>query len=342
MARRPIPANLAILAAALLLAYLAADRAAAWLLSRPPDCYPSTRFSSGDIVKDSIGHRDYEYAEAKAPGVYRVIAIGDSFTWGGGVNFDDIWPKRLERYLRDYENVKGVSYEVLNWALPGTATPSQVRNLRRAASRYRPDLVVLGYCLNDAEHEADKKAVTALRNKLMPPLKPGHGLKRFLFNNSALFRLLATRFAATRNNRGQVTYYQELYRDAYPGWEATRAALADLGTWRSESGVPVVVMVFPLYSWSFDDRYPFADIHGKLHGELERAGLPYLDLLEANRGLDHTALEAYPYKDPHPSDIAHRIAAEQLYGYLGDAGLLPDGEPIAAKLDERRIPQPWR
>ena len=120
-----------------------------------------------------------------------------------------------------------------------------------------------------------------------------------------------------------------------------RAALGDLASYSRETKVPVAVMVFPLFSWEFDDHYPFRDIHERLHREFETAGLPYLDLLPAYRGLEHRALEAIPFRDPHPNDVAHRIAAEELYGWLKERKFLPAGEPDGPRRGRHRVAAPW-
>jgi len=39
--------------------------------------------------ENSRGYRDVERELAKAPGSRRALALGDSFTWGVGVEFDD-------------------------------------------------------------------------------------------------------------------------------------------------------------------------------------------------------------------------------------------------------------
>ena len=335
-------ANLALLVVTLAACYLIADRAAARLLARPPQPYPTTRFDNPRLIANSFGKRDYEYPEQKAPGIFRIAAVGDSFTQGGGVNFDDIYPKRLERYLNEYENVRGVRYQALNWGRPGSSTPSQAALVREWAARYGVDLVVLGFCLNDAEDESDRPALQAIRARsILVEFEKGGGLAGFLYDNSSLVRLVRQRLFQTRRNRGHLDYYREIYAETYPGWKKSAAAIADLGRFRAESGIPVVVMIYPLFSWELDERYPFRDVHERLHREFEKAGLPYLDLLPVYRGLDHRVLEAVPFKDPHPSDVAHRIAAEELYRFLKDAKLLPAGEKEARKAINRRVPPPW-
>ncbi len=48
---------------------------------------------------NSARYRDYDYPNRKEPGEFRIVMAGDSFTEGKSINFDDIFPKKLERYL---------------------------------------------------------------------------------------------------------------------------------------------------------------------------------------------------------------------------------------------------
>ena len=53
--------------------------------------------------------------------------------------------------------------------------------------------------------------------------------------------------------------------------------------------------------------------------------MPYLDLLPAFQGVDPVRMQAVPGIDPHPSEIAHRIAAEAILNYLLKQGLVAPG-----------------
>src|SRR5262245_29159034 len=48
---------------------------------------------------NALGLRDYEFAEEKPPGTYRIVVVGDSVTFGPGVGLDETFAKRLERKL---------------------------------------------------------------------------------------------------------------------------------------------------------------------------------------------------------------------------------------------------
>ncbi len=55
--------------------------------------YTTAEFSF-QVHTNNLGFRDYDATLAKHTR-YRVLAIGDSFTYGWGVNIDDTWPKVL-------------------------------------------------------------------------------------------------------------------------------------------------------------------------------------------------------------------------------------------------------
>ena len=73
--------------------------------------------------------------------------------------------------------------------------------------------------------------------------------------------------------------------------------------------VPLVSVVFPLLTYSLDDTYPFNEPHQVTHKTLEKNSIPYLDLLNSYRGIPSIRLTSDPVLDPHPNEIAHRIAA---------------------------------
>ena len=94
---------------------------------------------------NSVGWRDDEYREAKPAGVVRVAAVGDSFTFGQGCARGTIFPDILETLL----NANGAQAQVLNVSSPGLG-PEGYLVLLEEALRYRPDVVVVSVCANDA------------------------------------------------------------------------------------------------------------------------------------------------------------------------------------------------
>jgi hypothetical protein len=93
---------------------------------------------------NSRGWRDSEHALAKPFGVRRVVALGDSFTFGTDVDdgdrFTDVLPQLLP------------GTEVVNLGVAGYGTDQELRVLETEALGYGPDVIVLTACvLNDLE-----------------------------------------------------------------------------------------------------------------------------------------------------------------------------------------------
>ena len=273
---------------------------------------------------NSLGFHDYEYPPGKAPGVFRILVVGDSFTEGASINFDDTYPKRLERYLNLYGNKTGTVYEVLNASKLRRSTPEEVMAIKELATRLDPDMIILGYCLNDAEDWEEPEKILKMRNKYHHHyFREPTGWLAFLYDRSALVRLVMHRAHKYRLNHGYTKYYHTIYDDDYPGWHKTKKALCALGEFSRSAGVPSGVVILPLFSFGFDDNYPFSDVHATLHGALEEAGLLYIDLFPFYRGLNRIRMEATPNLDPHPSEIAHRVAAQAIWSRLKKSRLLP-------------------
>ena len=93
---------------------------------------------------NSLGARGPERPHAKSVGVWRVLLLGDSTTWGEGVDDHEVFGALVERAL-----APGV--EVVNLAVPGYSTDQELLILERVGARYAPDLVLLGLALDDLE-----------------------------------------------------------------------------------------------------------------------------------------------------------------------------------------------
>jgi hypothetical protein len=270
--------------------------------------------------KNARGYRDLERTLAKPPGVRRVVSLGDSFAWGASVEFEDAYPQRLERGLR---RRRREPWQVVNLALPGMNTVDEAAQLDPEGMAYGPDLVLLGYVLNDSEDATAaeaRRAVEWAEPKEMP---------RGVLDRSALFRMVSTRLWATAENRRRVSGYRSMYAEDAPGWIAARAALRRMGGLCREKGVPFVVAIFPLFGNPLDDRYPFAEIHAKVGQAAGEAGAKVIDLLPAYRGLRGELLVVDGVNDEHPNEIAHRIAANVILHALDDVVPWSAGGPAA-------------
>src|ERR1039458_548824 len=63
---------------------------------------------------NNLGFRDRDF-QVRRSSAKRVLAIGDSFTYGWGVDAENSWPKVMERELRQ----GGLEIEIANLGAPG-------------------------------------------------------------------------------------------------------------------------------------------------------------------------------------------------------------------------------
>ncbi len=98
---------------------------------------------------NSDGFRDREFSKIKPENVFRIVFLGDSFTFGWGVELNDSLPKQLEYLLNKRDD--GVIYEVLNFGVPGMNTEQEINYFEKKVINYNPDLILLGFVENDDE-----------------------------------------------------------------------------------------------------------------------------------------------------------------------------------------------
>lgn len=132
---------------------------------------------------NSAGFRDDEFPATKSPDAIRIVALGDSWTFGHNVEVDQGYPKRLEALLRsDFPDKK---IEVLNLAMLAYTSHEGLKLLQRKALALQPDIVLIGYSMNDASipgwHDKD----------VFVPKSKRFTLRRFVTENSEIYKLAA-------------------------------------------------------------------------------------------------------------------------------------------------------
>jgi hypothetical protein len=90
---------------------------------------------------------DREYDLHKGPRTFRILVLGDSVTFGHGAISENTYPALLERQLRDWR--PDVDWQVWNAAVPGYNTSQELALLLQSGSRFKPDLVIVGFYPND-------------------------------------------------------------------------------------------------------------------------------------------------------------------------------------------------
>jgi hypothetical protein len=99
---------------------------------------------------NSLGWRGRREYREKKPADYRVLFLGDSFTYGLGVNDDQTFAAQVEKDLL----AGRLSVEVLNAGAPGKGTDYALKCFQTVGRKFHPDLTVLGFFCNDFQDNA--------------------------------------------------------------------------------------------------------------------------------------------------------------------------------------------
>ena len=136
---------------------------------------------------DGIVDHD-EHALVKDPSVKRVLLLGDSFTQGFGVRYEESYGYQLEQeFGRD-------NVEVIKAGVPGNDTYDELSALRVKWRQYRPDVVVVGLLPNDVMTNpslpVEDRAASGHGGGVVSGLRAFHlfgATKRLLLANDGLY-----------------------------------------------------------------------------------------------------------------------------------------------------------
>ncbi|MCX6114683.1 MAG: SGNH/GDSL hydrolase family protein [Proteobacteria bacterium] len=249
----------------------------------------------------------------KEPGTFRILVVGDSFTFGPHLQLNDTFPKKLEQMLN--LNPAAPRVEVINRGVCGVSTEVEVE-LVREALKEQPDLLVLEITLNDAETLPLTKAKRA-------ELFDAPWMKWRIFTIWRSLGFVAQRLHNYQTVGRHIEYYNQLFKNPQT-LQQFDTALSRIAILAKGAQVPILAMVFPLFDFPVNNNYPFHEVHTVIQKSLAAHAITEVDLLMAYKNIPPERLQVIPGIDNHPNEIAHRIAAERLLAVLADRRYLPE------------------
>lgn len=94
---------------------------------------------------NSIGIRDKQITLPKDENIYRIAILGDSYTYGWGVNITDTWVRRLENQIK----VADKTVETVNLGKPGADPIYYLELAKVAIPIIEPDLIIIALLQGD-------------------------------------------------------------------------------------------------------------------------------------------------------------------------------------------------
>jgi lysophospholipase L1-like esterase len=112
---------------------------------QPPDSLKGN--PTWEISLNSEGFRDVETRKQKPSSVFRIVCLGDSWTFGWNVGTTHSYPQQLQDLLR--REFPEANFEVLNLGVAGYSSLHGLRLLETRVLDLNPDVVVVGFAMNE-------------------------------------------------------------------------------------------------------------------------------------------------------------------------------------------------
>jgi hypothetical protein len=227
----------------------------------------------------------------------RLVVTGDSFTFGFNVAQEKIFPHLLKQSLQ----AKDPNYEVLNLAVSGYATKDEVITLREKGMKWQPEVIIVGYVMNDPEVEPIQEIPAYFRQPDW--WQHSHVLRLFARGAKRLEILV----------KGGGDYYRYLHADQ-TSWASVVDGFAAIKEMADSGEAKVMVVLFPdlWHDWA---NYPYRDIEQQVSDLARADGFTVINLRDYFSAYPPDQLRVSP-TDGLPNALAHQLAAQSILDYL--------------------------
>lgn len=264
------------------------------------------------VHTNSLGIRDREIAPASPSGSLRVLALGDSQTFGSGLDLADTWPKQLERMLQAAGPAR---WEVVNAGIPGTDTWQHEVLLGRLLETLNPQVVVLALYVNDIVPRHDPRSVDATAQTNTWSKRLAYLLKRSAVMTWTYHRLWVPWYARQSARESSVEEAVLAGRNdprAERGWQQVERSLTVMREACDAHRAMLLVVILPR-------RDQVSGAHaGHAYNDRARAitrahGIETIDLLEdLSAAYQRNGDALFVPWDGHNSTIANEVIATRL------------------------------
>ncbi len=241
----------------------------------------------------------------------RVLFLGDSFTFGWGVNDDETFCVRLEALLNDFKAGNDVVWECVNLGASGYNTIQERILFEESVDRFKPDVVALVYYRNDTEPNLDSKS--------NPTLQYRHA--RFWLWEEAKIRL-NNRLGREAFKVRKLIYTNPLesFRERGLKWRESKEAHAGIARGCRERGIPFLTVIQPAFDINqpFDADFPVSPIHAEVARGCREENARCVDLLDQFEPGDNVRLGLRG--DGHTNAAGHREIARILEPVIRELG----------------------
>jgi hypothetical protein len=200
-----------------------------------------------DKKVNSYGLMGKEYSLSKEKGTFRILLLGDSIAWWD-------WSRQdLEKHLNDDPMFASRKVEIWNASTPSYDVRRYFLYLKHRGLRYKPDMVLIFFCLNDFRTDINfYYRLSSGYKAFYAPLRETSkvmAVDRTLMQHSHLYRFFVMRLEDCLEHKRKAARGSELEDDG----KFYLSAIKDLC---DRNGILLYPVVFPYLYSSYDEYSP--------------------------------------------------------------------------------------
>lgn len=290
--------------------------------------------NEGHVRTNAAGMRnDTDFPVDPVPGRRRLMIVGDSYSFGYGVDNDQTFAYLLAQRMPDWD--------VMNFAVSATGTDQHYLMYERYGERYRPDIVLLGFYVLD--YNRNTYSFRDYAKPLFVPLADGrleltHVPVTPPETLIAQYRSGEKRIGGWHYSYAVAAFKQVLIdrmkRDRGPdslGRRTLSGIMQKFATRVRGNGAVPVWVIFPIRDILSKEESKYREISEFAKAEAERLGMPVLDLEPVYRAYLTQHPEVKTLWRPeeiggHLSVEGNAVSADAIYAFLRQQGLLDAGQ----------------
>jgi hypothetical protein len=270
-----------------------------------------------DYRHNSLGFRDVEHALVKKEGTVRILGLGDSFTYGVGVPFEETYLYRLEALLNDRAGTHS-KVEIIKAGIPRYFPEPERMLLERYGSQFRPDLILVGFLPNDVvDTHLGLNAVTVDKSGYLKT-REAQALGRagtVAYLHCHFCRVLLRKYVSWRIESKYQPQGSQIYQEGgfhERDWIKVEQEYDKMAAIAASIGAGLFVFHIPQRGpWTEKHRYPAA----RLAAWAKTRNVGFADLLPA---MEHASASKRLYyeQDGHCTPAGHALIAQELHRRL--------------------------
>lgn len=287
-----------------------------------------------EVSINARGYRGHMGNPVKFDG-FRVIAIGDSITFGNNLPVESTYSYQLDKLLNEWFSI----HEVLNFGVGGYDILQDVSLFEARGLIYKPDLVVVGFCLNDISIASPNLEYIVRSREYQS--RPIFRFRIAQFINNKIDRIRISSWMEEKNQPdvfesdhesriatiGEDEHIlRELMQAApkdYPSvWYRDehrigllRYSFESLSRLANREHFSVIVVIFP---WLVENatNYPYEIPNEIVTLEAKRVGFDVLQVVHEFMDIGMINLRISKGDLIHPNAVGHKVVADKLARYI--------------------------